>query len=162
PGTVAVDLKVNDRLPVHASLESDNRYTADTAHTRVMATVSYDNLFQLDQSLSLQYQTAPAAPSEIKLYVVTYAGRFPSPDWTWPLYGIASDSNVAALGTLAVIGNGKIIGGRLNRSLESTSSRVQTLTFGADYKDFGQSIQLPGDVNAATPIHYMSWSGQYA
>ena len=35
PGTVDVDLKVKDTLPLHASLEVNDRYTADTTHTRV-------------------------------------------------------------------------------------------------------------------------------
>ena len=162
PGTVAVDLKVKDDVPFHAGLEADDRFTADTARTRVTATVSYENLFQRNESLSLQYQTAPAAPSEVKLWALTYAGRTSSPDWTWSAYAIRSDSNVAALGTLAVIGNGKMFGGRLIRGLGGSATDIQSLTFGIDYKDFGQTIQLPGDVNAATPIHYLMWSGQYA
>lgn len=162
PGTVAVDLKVKDHLPLHWGLEADNRYTADTAHTRVTASLSYDNLFQRNESLSLQYQTSPTAPSQVKLWALTYAGRTASPDWTWSAYAIRSDSSVAALGTLAVIGNGKIFGSRVVRALSASATSVQSLTFGVDYKDFGQTIQLPGDVNAASPIHYLMWSGQYA
>ena len=162
PGSVDIDLRVKDHLPLHGSIEVDNRYTADTAHTRLNASLSYENLFQRGESLSLQYQTAPAAPSEVQLWAVTYAGRMPAPDWTWNVYGIRSNSSVAAIGTVAVIGNGKIFGGRLVREFGAAASSVNSLTFAVDYKDFGQNVVLPGDVNAATPIHYLIWSAQLA
>jgi hemolysin activation/secretion protein len=162
PGTVAIDLNVKDDLPVHASLQADNRYTADTAHVRLTGNVSYDNLFQRNESISLQYQTAPAAPSEVKLWALTYLGRTDIPALTWSAYAIRSDSNVAALGTLNVIGNGRMFGGRLVRAIDAGPAAVQSFTFGVDYKDFGQTVVLPGDVNAASPIHYILWSGQYA
>lgn len=162
PGTVEFDLKVKDHLPLHASVEADNRYTADTTPNRITANISYDNMFQRNESLSLQFQTAPAAPSQLKLWTLAYSGRTPSPDLTWSFYAVRSDSTVPAVGTLAVIGNGDIFGGRLNRAFHSGGATVHTLTFGADYKDFGQTVALPGDVNSASPIHYLMWSAQYA
>lgn len=160
PGTVSVDLKVKDRAPVHASLQVDNRYTSDTAHIRLTGTVSYNDLFQDYQTLSLQYQTAPADSNQVKLWVATYQGLVPDSDWGWSAYGIRSDSNVAAIGTLAVIGNGKIIGGRLTRSLLSAPGRLANLTFGVDYKDFGQDIEQASTPASETPIHYILWSAQ--
>ena len=160
PGTVSVDLKVKDRVPVHASLQVDNRYTSDTSHIRLTGTVSYNNLFQDYQTLSLQYQTAPANSSQVKLWVLSYQGLLPNPDWSWSTYAIRSDSNVAAIGTLAVIGNGKIVGGRMTRSLLSEPGRLANLTFGVDYKDFGQNIQQTAAVMSSTPIHYILWSAQ--
>jgi hemolysin activation/secretion protein len=162
PGTVVFDLKVKDDLPLHASLEADNRYTADTTPDRVTANISYDNMFQRNESLSLQFQTAPVESSQLKLWTLTYSGRTPSPDLTWSVYAVRSDSTVPAIGTLAVIGNGDIFGGRLNQSFNAGTATIHTLTFGVDYKDFGQTVQLPGDVNSPSPIHYLMWSGQYA
>lgn len=162
PGTVAVDLKAKDHVPLHGSLEVNNRYTADTTPTRLTGSLSYDNMFQRDESLSLQYQTAPAAPSQVKLGVVTYNGRTADPDWAWAAYAIRSDSSVAAIGTLDVIGRGKIFGGRLIDSFETSERRISSLTFGLDYKDFGQDILLPGSLQDSSPIHYLLWSGQYA
>lgn len=159
PGTVSVDLKVKDRIPVHGSLQVDNRYTSDTAHTRLTGTVSYDDLFQDYQTLSLQYQTAPADSSQVKLWVLSYQGLLPTPDWSWSAYAIRSDSDVAAIGTLAVIGNGKIIGGRLTRSLLSAPGRIANFTLGVDYKDFGQNI-VQSAALSSTPIHYILWSAQ--
>ena len=162
PGMVDVDLKVKDHLPLHASMQVDDRYTADTSHTRLTANLSYSNFFQRNESLSLSYQLSPSAPSEVKLWVASYTGQLPELHWTWNVYAIRSDSNVPALGTLSVIGNGKIYGAHLVYAFGESATSVNSVNFGADYKTFGQSVLLPGDVGAATPIHYALWSAQLA
>src|SRR6185295_4225589 len=45
PGTVDLTLKVTDHLPFHGSLELNDQYTADTSRLRLLASLSYDNLF---------------------------------------------------------------------------------------------------------------------
>ena len=72
PGQIDVDLDVQDRLPLHASLEINNRYSADTAHLRLIGEVDYDDLFGKNQTLSLQYQTAPERPDEVKVWSLSY------------------------------------------------------------------------------------------
>ena len=42
PGTVDVELKVQDSLPAHGTVEVNDRYTADTSKTRVSVNLSYD------------------------------------------------------------------------------------------------------------------------
>ena len=162
PGTLAVDLAVKDHLPLHAGIEVNNRYTADTTHTRLVGTLSYANMFQRNDTLGLQYQTAPAKPSEVEVAAATYLGRIGYEGLTWSGYAIRSKSDVAAIGTLSVIGNGTILGARLNIPLGSTAQSVQTLSAGGDWKDFGEDIRLPADVSARTPIHYASWAMQYS
>jgi len=159
PGTVEVDLSVQDRLPLHASVEFDNRYTADTTPLRMIASVSYENLFQRAETISLMYQTSPENTSQVKLGVLSYAGHTPWKGVSWSGYAIRSDSNVAAVGTLAVIGNGSIYGLRLNRDLSSSPTGTASLTFGADYKNFGENIRLSND-SLRTPIRYLMWTVQ--
>lgn len=162
PGTMDVDLAVKDHLPLHGSLAVDNRYSADTTHTRLTATLSYDNLFQRNESLSLTYQVAPSDPSQVKLWVLSYLGHLPTPNWDWNIYAIHSQSNVAALGTLSVVGNGEVYAAHLVHAFGSSASSVNSLNIGADYKNFPQSVLLPGDVGSDTPIHYVLWSAQVA
>ncbi len=162
PGTLAVDLEVHDHLPLHGSLQADDRYTADTTHTRLTGVVSYDNLFQRFETLSLQYQTSPASPSEVQLWALTYLGRTSDPGLTWSVYGIRSKSNVAAVGTLSVIGNGKIFGAHLTRSWLPSDRWSNSLTLGVDYKDFAQDVNVDPATRSTTPIHYFVWSAQYA
>ncbi len=161
PGTVAVDLNVSDHLPVHGSIQVDDRYTADTTHTRLTGILSYDNLFQRFESLSLQYETAPERPSEVQLWALTYLGRTSDPNLTWSVYAIRSDSDVAAVGTLSVIGNGKIFGAHLTRAWYPSSAWSESLNFGVDYKDFAQDVTVDPATSSTTPIHYFVWSAQF-
>jgi len=161
PGTVAVDLSVKDRVPFHASLQADDRYTPDTAHARLTGILSYDNLFQHNESLSLQYETSPQRTSQVKLWALTYSGHTALPSLTWSAYAIRSNSDVAALGTLGVLGNGKIFGARLTNSWYPSGTVTNALSFGADYKDFGQTVQATTGTSES-PIHYLLWTSQYS
>lgn len=162
PGLVAIDLKVQDRAPLHGSLQLDNRYTASTAQGRLTGVLSYENMFQRAETLSVQYETAPQAPSQVRVWALTYLGRTPSPDWTWTAYAVRSNSDVAAIGTLSVIGDGKVLGLRLTRSARAIDAWSNAITLGVDYKDFNQAVTLPASGPAETPIRYLVWSAQYA
>jgi hemolysin activation/secretion protein len=65
------------------------------------------------------------------------------------------------VGTLSVVGNGSILGARLNESLLAEPTRVAALSFGVDFKDFQQNITLPDGTPAKTPVRYLIWSLQY-
>ena len=59
PGTTALILDVKDRLPLHGRVDLDNYSPPGTPELRVNANVSYDNLWQLDHSVGLQYGFSP-------------------------------------------------------------------------------------------------------
>jgi hemolysin activation/secretion protein len=163
PGTVDVDLKVKDTLPFHASAEINNRYTANTSPTRVNLNASYDNLFQSYQTLSLQYQTAPDHPSDSRVIAATYLAPIAgSGGATMAFYAIKTDSDVATVGTLAVLGKGHVYGTRYIMPLTPSGSLVPTLTFGADLKNFDENVLLASGPGLQTPIKYLNWSAAYA
>lgn len=161
PGTVDVDLKVKDDLPLHASAEVNNNYTADTTHTRVNLNVSYANLFQRHQTLSLQYQTAPANQRDAQVLAATYLIPMQSSGPTLALYAVATNSDVATVGTLGVIGAGHVYGTRYIVPLTSWDKFYPTLTLGADLKLFNESVLLSAGPGLQTPIKYMNWSVTY-
>jgi hemolysin activation/secretion protein len=119
-------------------------------------------MFQRNETLAFQSETAPESTAEVRLAALTYLGRTDDPNWTWNVYGIRSNSDVAAVGTLSVIGDGKIAGARMTRALDSTTAWSDALSFGGDYKDFSQNVHLIGTAAAITPIHYLMWSGMYS
>jgi len=162
PGHVDVDLQVEDHLPLHALVEVDNRYSANTTHPRVIGEVHYDNLFQSNQSLSLQYQTAPLRTSDAKVGSLSYVIPTESGP-VWALYAVYSDSNVAAVGNLNVIGKGNIFGLRFIDPLP-TSSRdfYNSLTLGVDWKDFKQTVVLEGATSdIQSPVSYPPFTVEY-
>ena len=59
PGASELTLNVKDRLPLHAKVEFNNQGSPGTPDTRVNTSVVYDNLWQLEHSLGVQYGFAP-------------------------------------------------------------------------------------------------------
>lgn len=164
PGKLEVELKVEDELPLHASLELNDRYTSNTERLRLNANLSYDNLWQREHSLALGYQVAPQAREEVEVFSGTYAFRPFDGDTTLTLYGVKTESDVAAIGTLGVVGTGTIAGARATLPLPPLpghAALVHNLSFGLDYKDFGETIELLGADTLNTPISYSMWSAHY-
>jgi len=163
PGTVDVELKVTDELPVHGSLELNDRYSADTSHLRAQGSLSYGNLFQQQHNLSLQYQTAPQDTEDLRAIVGTYLFR--PADWentSFALYAVDSSTDVAALGTLSVIGDGQIFGLRVVRSLPQFKDYSHNIMAGVEYKSFDETINVTPDQALATPLNYLNWSVTYS
>ncbi|MDE2306031.1 MAG: ShlB/FhaC/HecB family hemolysin secretion/activation protein [Gammaproteobacteria bacterium] len=173
PGTLDVDLAVKDHLPLHGSLQYDDRHTADTTPNRATATLSYDNLWQRQDSLSLEFQTAPAKTSDAKVLVATYLAHLGASSGLAAFSYIRTTSDVVALGTLGVLGKGSIFGAHYIRPLTATTTGAATLNLGADYKDVLTSV-LPaasspngsgaqtGPTAVTATVHYVNWSAAFS
>jgi len=61
PGTSELTLNVKDRLPLHAKLEFNNQNSPGTPDMRVNGSAVYDNLWQREHSLGVQYGFSPEA-----------------------------------------------------------------------------------------------------
>ena len=164
PGTMEVDLKVQDQLPLHGSVEVNDRYSQDTQRARLSANVRWDNLWNKQHSIGLTFQTAPNDPEESKVFSANYTVPLRSGDFL-AIYGLQSDSDVAAVGTLSVVGRGTVLGVRYIRPLPGSGAFFHSASFGADYKDFDQSVNLPDSGGFNTPINYlpflMGWDGTW-
>jgi hemolysin activation/secretion protein len=166
PGTVDIELKVEDRLPVHGNVEVSDRYTANTSRLRSSATLSFDNLWQARHSLSLQYQTAPEEPSEARVLAATYVMPAAGRD-VLALFHVDTDSEFTTLGAefneFGVVGQGRIVGLRYIHPIAAApSGYFHNLTLGADYKDFSEVITQDEEEPATTPISYINWTLAYA
>jgi hemolysin activation/secretion protein len=162
PGTVEIDLKVEDQLPLHGDIELNNRSSANTRPLRLSGSLRYDNLWQKDHSLGLSYQTSPQAPSEVRVFSSTYVVPNVIDDHVLALYGVKSNSDVAALGTLNVVGSGRIYGGRYIMPMAGTATLSRSFTLGIDYKQFDDTVNLSQVAGFSTPISYAVLSGQFS
>jgi hemolysin activation/secretion protein len=170
PGTMDVALKVEDHLPLHGMLEVDNQSTPDTKPLRATASLSYGNLFQDLDSISLWYTTAPQALREVRVGNVTY-GFHPFADGIRPSLSFTdSKSNVTSLSTLGtpsgVLGNGQIASAHATAPIEALPGNVQSLTFGLDYKHFRNTLDQVSSTTGATaviilPVSYVNVSLGY-
>lgn len=172
PGTVDVDLNVEDKIPVHGSVELNNRQSPNTTPERLVATVHYDDLWQLGHSLSFTYQVAPERPSDAEVFSASYLARIPDLDWlSFLTYAVKSNSNVATVGNTNIVGPGQILGERAVITLPGRDNFFHTLSVGLDYKHFDQTLSQPGSTTAgatpgttssfASPVTYYPLVGSY-
>ena len=100
-----MDLNVKDTMPVHGSVELNNRYSADTTPLRLNGSASYDNLWQLGHSIGGSFQLSPEDLTQVKVFSGYYLARVPGVDWlSLELQGTSQDSNVNTLGGIGVVG----------------------------------------------------------
>lgn len=161
PGKLDVDLQVKDTLPLHGTLEFNDRFSADTKRLRLSASVRYDNLWQRGHSLGVSYLVAPENRDEVEVVSANYLWRFERLDHLLSLYAVRSNSDIATVGTLGVIGNGTIAGARYTIPLKALDGYFHTLTMGLDYKNFGESIGLLGNDAINSPISYTMFNANY-
>ncbi len=178
PGTVDIDLNVKDTLPLHGSVELNNRFSADTTSLRVNASASYNNLWQLGHTIGASVQIAPERTDDAKVFSGFYLMRFP--DLTWlnlMVLGTKQDSNVSTLGGAAVTGRGYVVGGRANITLpvgkewnaidgarpeyQDWKGFYHSVSLGLDYKHFDEDVLLGTSVSQA-PITYVPLSANYS
>jgi hemolysin activation/secretion protein len=163
PGTMEVELAVEDQLPLHGGVEVNARNSTNTTRLRTIGSIRYDNLWQLFHSASLQYQISPEDTNNVKVWSGTYALPVEFLDAHLAFYGIGLDSQsaITSAGGLNVVGNGNIFGLRLVKSLPGSKGYSHSATLGWDYKDFGQSVQLTGSDAQDTPITYSPFTVVY-
>jgi hemolysin activation/secretion protein len=158
--TLDVDLDVQDKSPLHGSLELNNNFSNDTTPLRVQGTLSYDDLWHLGHSVSAMFDLAPQNPSDAQVYALTYSAPVPGTNIRLALTGLVSDSNVATLGGTGVLGKGHSISLNANAPLPSAGPFSQSLQLSLSYKDFTDQISESSQVDTA-PVAYWPVSAGY-
>lgn len=162
PGTLDVDLAVDDHLPLKVAYEVNNRHSQDTEPLRSQLAVSYANLWQRGHTASFTYQVAPQDTEQSTVFFGSYMARLERSANSVMLSYIESDSNVSTLGGINVLGQGRIIGLRLFAPLAGSDGFFPTVTAGVDYKHFRNVIALPdagqGAKSFETPVTYYPFS----
>lgn len=154
PGTVDIDLNVEDKLPLHGSLELNNQHNANTVPLRLSGSISYGNLWQLGHTLGMSFQVAPEKATDGTVYSAYYMAPVPNVEGlNVMLTGMLQDSNISTLGGGAVIGKGQIIGLRFMKTLPSERGYFHSISYGLDYKNFVQDVKAGGAV-ISSPIQY--------
>jgi hemolysin activation/secretion protein len=160
-GEIDVDLKVTDQHPLHASVALDNDASPATSPLRLTASARYTNLFQTGQAISFTYVVAPENRNDTEVFAGSYTAPILNTPWTLSLSGYHSNSNVGSLGGSSVLGRGFQVGFRVLYRLPS-AGLSQSLSFGADFKDFKQNILVNGVPASTAPISYVPLELQYA
>ena len=161
PGTMEVELVVEDRLPLHGSIELNNKQSADTSNRRLEAALRYDNLWQAMHSLGLRTITSPLERNEVNVLVANYSLPLGSAGAQLVSYGIFSDSDIATPQEIGQLGRGKTFGLRYVTPLRSPRGQFHSLSMGFDYKDLDEATVIAGADTSKRPIRYLPLSLQY-
>jgi len=159
PGTVDIDLAVEDKLPLHGSLELNNRNSPDTTGLRLNGALSYANLFQLGHTLGANFQIAPQRLDDAQVYSGYYLARV-SEGTSLMLTATKQNSDVSTIGGAASTGRGEIVGLRALYDLPTTDKFYQNFSLGIDYKNLSENLVIGKDV-IASPIEYYPLSASY-
>jgi len=160
PGTVDLEMKVQDKLPLHVIAELNNQYTASTSPLRAQLALSYDNAFGRQDSLALQYQTSPQKTSEVSVFAASYTAHLADRDKLAVTY-IDSSSQVATIGDINVAGKGKTYSAQFIHPLDVSSTRLSTIMVGANFKQSTQDVNVADDLSLSTPLDYASVQAAY-
>ncbi len=162
PGTLAVELKLQDSLPLHGFAELNSKQSQNTRAGRLEAGLSYDNVFQRGHSLGFNWFYSPQRPSEANIQ---------SYSWHLPLGGsgdrlylllVNSDSNTpTALGG-ATISRGQTWRARWRDELPGLDGLNHALTWGATLRNLrDRNVDVAGFDTETPPLKYSSFSLAY-
>jgi hemolysin activation/secretion protein len=161
PGTVDVELDVQDKFPLHGSIELNNRYTQDTTELRVNGSLSYTNLWQAGHAIGASFQVAPQRPEDAQVFSGYYLLPLPGAENVSLLAQYTrQDSDISTLGGTGVIGKGDMASFRAIFTLPQRPGFYHNLSVGLDYKDFMEDVKI-GASSFQTPITYYPASVAY-
>ena len=173
PGTVDLELKVKDRLPVHGKLEADNRGPITTPRNRLIAEVQHTNVFGHDEILTVNTVQTPTDWGAIQNYGASFVYPVIWPNHLLTVYASKSESNsvlaggaisVGGGGDVGIAGNATIAGVRYIFPLFPGREQTHQLSIGLDYKRLEKTTAtFPGGSTAVVlnPVQYMPVSLGY-
>lgn len=160
PGTIDVALTVEDKLPLHGSLELNNQFSRDTTELRSQASLRYDNLWGAGHSIAGFVALAPQRPSDTSIFLLSYGAPL-TDTLRLDVQGLMSDSNVATIGSTNVLGNGKAVTATLSKTLTGSADLYHRVSLSIAWKDFSEIVRFDGN-DANAPIQYFPVSLGYS
>ncbi|RZL66191.1 MAG: ShlB/FhaC/HecB family hemolysin secretion/activation protein [Variovorax sp.] len=162
PGTMDVDLKVEDSSPWRYSFGLNNDYSADTKRLRTTASIGHDNLWQLGHSASISFYGTPEDFSQTKVWSGSYTAPLANSNWAIEASGYVSDSNVATLGGTDVLGKGHSVGVKATYSIPNAGDWWHTVSLGVDFKDSEEILRLGGFAGTPGSLQYAPLTFAYS
>ncbi|PLY43574.1 hypothetical protein CSZ94_07950 [Janthinobacterium sp. ROICE36] len=160
PGTMDVDLKVEDSSPWRASVGLNNDYSADTKKLRSSVSVGHDNLWQLGHSATISFFGTPGDLNQTRVWSASYVAPIGTQGWSVEAMGYQSNSNVASAGGTSVLGKGHALGMKLNYTVPNSGIWWHSFSAGIDFKDNQEALQLNG-AGSSIPLKYVPLSVAY-
>ena len=162
PGTMSAELKVQDSLPLHGSVELNNKQSLNTVAGRLEAGLSYDNLFQAGHSLGLNWFYSPRRPDEADIRSLVY--HLPAGGTGDRLYATWLHSNSDTPTPLggATVSRGDTWRLRWRDELAGRDGLSQALAWGVTRRNLqDQNRDVAGFSTPAPPLRYTTFNATY-
>jgi hemolysin activation/secretion protein len=162
PGTMSVEIKVQDQLPLHGSLELNNKQSLNTQAGRLEASVSYDNLFQRLNSIGLIWLYSPRRPQEANILTLSYNLPIGGPgDRLYAVFTHSDSNTPTALGG-ETVSRGDTWRLRWRDALPTLGTIGHALTWGVTFRDLrDRNNDVAGITTRPSALRYPSFSAGY-
>jgi len=141
-------LKVTDEKQWKIAFTGDNTGTQQTGYARTGVLFQHSNIANLDHVFTAMYTTCPDHLKQVSIYGASYHIPLYAFSDSVDFFGGYSDVDTGSLpmGTsnLNVSGKGTVLGGRYNQTLTRISQYEHKLTYGVDYRDYQNNVDLAG------------------
>lgn len=173
PGTVDLELKTTDRLPVHGKLEADNKGPITTPRERMVAEIQHTNLFGGDEILTVNTVQTPTDLGAVQNYGMSFVYPVIWPNHLLAVYASKSKSSsvlaggaisVGGGGDIGIVGNATVAGVRYILPLFAGGEQTHQLSVGIDYKRLERTTAKFPDgasVTVLSPLQYTPMSLAY-
>ena len=162
PGAMNVELKLQDKLPLHYAVELNNKQSQNTRAGRLEASISYDNLFQRGHSVGLNWFYSPYRPSEANILSLAYQLPFGGSGDRLSLSLVHSDSNTPTPLGGATVSRGDTLRLRWRDALPGLDGLDHALAWGLTVRSLQDSNQAVGGFTVASPsLRYPSFHVGY-
>lgn len=136
PGTLDIDLSVEDRSPIVATAELNNYRAASTEPLRLLLGLRHVDLWGRRHAGSLGLIVSPQNLDQVRVLTASYAWPLGGPDDpTMSVYALDSDSDTpTAIGGTTVFGGQTVVGLRRVAPLRPRLGVFHSWTAGIDWK----------------------------
>lgn len=154
-GTMDVDLKVDDSSPWRGSLGLNNDRSSGTSPLRLSASIGHDNLWQMGHSASISFYGTPQDYTNSNSWSGSYKAPLQNPNWTLEVSGYRSNSDVATIGRMNVLGKGHSIGLKASYAMPNAGTWWHTWNLGVDFKSNDEEMRANlATTGEKTPLRY--------
>jgi len=155
PATLAAELKVQDSVPLHGSIELNDKQSLDTTRGRLEAALSYDDLFQRRHALALNWFVAPRDTRQANILTGTYALPLGGEGDRLSLGFTAADTNTPTAVGGATVSRGETLRLRWRDQLAAPQGFSHGVSYGATVRNLrDRSLQADGSALGTTPLRY--------
>lgn len=148
PGEIDADVGVTDSRPLQFLLGYNNTGQAITGKHRVSVGLQHSNLFGRDHVATMQYQTSPEKPDQVRIFSAGYRvplySQAASFDAFFAHSNVSSGTTFTPAGPLSFAGKGTVVGLRGNRNFDRIGEYDHRATLGLDWRDYDNECSVAG------------------